>query len=378
MKTFKELNLNDDIIEGLNKQNINTPTEIQSLVINDILDNFDVLGESFTGSGKTLAFVAPLFQKIDISKREMQCLILAPTHELVMQIENQIKLLNKNSSINVTSLPIMGDVNIERQIKKIKENKPHIIVGTAGRVMDLIKKKKITAHTLKTIVIDEADNLLDNTSKDMVTDIIKRAMRDTQILMFSASINENTLKTAMDILKNPKIHKSSKKLSINPKINHFFIETDQRDKFETLRKLIAAENPTKAIVFVNNAYDLKNISEKLNFHNKTTFTLSKNVSKEARQNALESFKKGKINILVSSDLSARGLDISDVTHIINLDFPSNSQEYLHRAGRTARGNNSGNCISIVTSKELTYVKKYEKIFNIKISKANLRNGNLIY
>ena len=378
MKTFKELNLNDDIIEGLNKQNINTPTEIQSLVINDILDNFDVLGESFTGSGKTLAFVAPLFQKIDISKREMQCLILAPTHELVMQIENQIKLLNKNSSINATSLPIMGDVNIERQIKKIKENKPHIIVGTAGRVMDLIKKKKITAHTLKTIVIDEADNLLDNTSKDMVTDIIKRAMRDTQILMFSASINENTLKTAMDILKNPKIHKSSKKLSINPKINHFFIETDQRDKFETLRKLIAAENPTKAIVFVNNAYDLKNISEKLNFHNKTTFTLSKNVSKEARQNALESFKKGKINILVSSDLSARGLDISDVTHIINLDFPSNSQEYLHRAGRTARGNNSGNCISIVTSKELTYVKKYEKIFNIKISKANLRNGNLIY
>ena len=378
MKTFKELNLNDDIIEGLNKQNINTPTEIQSLVINDILDNFDVLGESFTGSGKTLAFVAPLFQKIDISKREMQCLILAPTHELVMQIENQIKLLNKNSSINVTSLPIMGDVNIERQIKKIKENKPHIIVGTAGRVMDLIKKKKITAHTLKTIVIYEADNLLDNTSKDMVTDIIKRAMRDTQILMFSASINENTLKTAMDILKNPKIHKSSKKLSINPKINHFFIETDQRDKFETLRKLIAAENPTKAIVFVNNAYDLKNISEKLNFHNKTTFTLSKNVSKEARQNALESFKKGKINILVSSDLSARGLDISDVTHIINLDFPSNSQEYLHRAGRTARGNNSGNCISIVTSKELTYVKKYEKIFNIKISKANLRNGNLIY
>ncbi|MDD5793972.1 MAG: DEAD/DEAH box helicase [Clostridiales bacterium] len=377
MKTFKELNLNKEIIEGLNKQNIKTPTEIQNLVIEDILNGFDVLAESFTGSGKTLAFVAPILQKIDTSKKEMQCLILAPTHELVIQTENQIKLLSKNSCINVTSLPIMGDVNIDRQIKKIKDTKPHIIVGTAGRVMDLIKKKKITAHTLKTIVIDEADNLLDNTSKNMVKDIIKKSMRDTQILMFSASINENALKTAMDILKNPKIHKSSKKLSINPNINHFFIEVDKRDKFETLRKLIAAENPTKAIVFVNNAYDLKNTSEKLNFHNKTTFTLSKNVSKESRQNALESFRKGKINILVSSDLSARGLDINDVTHIINLDFPSNSEEYLHRAGRTARGKASGKCISIVTSREITYVKKYEKIFNIKIKKASLKNGNLI-
>ena len=121
MKTFKELNLNKEIIEGLNKQNIKTPTEIQNLVIEDILNGFDVLAESFTGSGKTLAFVAPILQKIDTSKKEMQCLILAPTHELVIQTENQIKLLSKNSCINVTSLPIMGNVNIDRQIKKIKD-----------------------------------------------------------------------------------------------------------------------------------------------------------------------------------------------------------------------------------------------------------------
>ena len=138
MKSFKELGLNENIINGLNKQGIETPTEIQSLSISDILDGMDVIGEAHTGSGKTLAFLAPIFQKIDETKREMQVLILAPTHELVMQINNQIKLLSTNSEKAVTSLNIIGDVNIDKQIKKLKEVKPHIIVGTPGRVLDLM------------------------------------------------------------------------------------------------------------------------------------------------------------------------------------------------------------------------------------------------
>ena len=142
MKSFKELGLNDSIISGLYKQNITIPTHIQNLVIPEILNNKDIIGESHTGSGKTLAFVSPLFQKIDYSKKELQVLILAPTHELVMQIENQVKLLAKNSEIPVTSLAVMGDVNIDKQIKKLKDIKPHIIVGSTGRVLDLIKKKK--------------------------------------------------------------------------------------------------------------------------------------------------------------------------------------------------------------------------------------------
>ena len=146
MKSFKELGLNENIINGLNKQGIETPTEIQSLCISDILDGRDVIGEADTGSGKTLAFLAPLFQKIDETKREMQVLILAPTHELVMQINNQIKLLSTNSEKTVTSLNIIGDVNIDKQIKKLKEVKPHIIVGTPGRVLDLMNKKKIASH----------------------------------------------------------------------------------------------------------------------------------------------------------------------------------------------------------------------------------------
>lgn len=376
MKTFNELGLNETIIDGLKIQGIEVPTEIQELCIPEVLNNKDVIGEAHTGSGKTLAFVAPIFQKIDTSKREMQALILAPTHELVMQIEAQVKLLSENSKMGVTSLSIIGDVNIEKQIKRLKDIKPHIIVGSTGRVLDLIKKKRIAAHTIKTIVLDEADNLLDNTSSEMVKDLVKKTMRDRQLMVFSATVNENTLKAASELMNEPVIFKSNGKVSLNPNIEHYYIEVDPRDKFETLRKLIAATNPEKALVFVNKGYEINMIADKLNFNNKATFAIHKGVSKEQRQNALESFRTGKINILVSSDISARGLDIQGITHIINLDFPTNANEYLHRAGRTARGTNTGCTISLVTKKEVAALRVYEREFKISIEKKTLSYGEL--
>lgn len=377
MKSFKDLGLNENIIEGLRLQGITEPTEIQSLSIPEILENRDVIGEAHTGSGKTLAFVAPLFQKIDTSKREMQCLILAPTHELVMQIESQVKLLAENSKIPVTSLTIIGDVNIDKQIKKIKDIKPHILVGTPGRVLDLMNKKKITAHTLKTLVIDEADNLLDNTSSAFVNDIIKKTLRDRQLLVFSATINKNTVDISKNLMKDPAIFKSEAKVPLNPNIEHMYIEVQERDKFEVLRKLIAATNPDKTIVFVNGTFNNNLIADKLSYHNKTAFAMNNRLTKEQRQNALESFRSGKINILVSTDVTARGLDIQDVTHIINLDFPTNSLEYLHRAGRTARGSNSGTTITLVANhKEKSLLKIYEREYNIKINKKTLSHGKL--
>ena len=377
MKSFKELGLNENIINGLNKQGIETPTEIQSLSISDILDGMDVIGEAHTGSGKTLAFLAPIFQKIDETKREMQVLILAPTHELVMQINNQIKLLSANSEKAVTSLNIIGDVNIDKQIKKLKEVKPHIIVGTPGRVLDLMNKKKIASHQIKTIVIDEGDNLLDNTSSNFVKDIVKKTMRDRQLLIFSATISNKTLSTAKELMKDPIIYKNKQQVSLNPNIEHYYIEVDQREKVEVLRKLLSAVNPEKALVFVNKSFDINIVKDKLNYHNKSAFAMHNRLTKEERQNALESFRNGKINILISSDMTARGLDIDNITHIINLDFPKNSEEYLHRAGRTARGNNSGITISLVTPKEKGAIRIYERDFKIKIQKKNLSYGKLI-
>ena len=375
--SFNELNINNSIVVGLEKQNITIPTGIQETAIPFALENKDIIAEAHTGTGKTLAFLIPIFEKINVEKREMQAIILAPTHELVVQIESQIKLLSTNSGINVTSLSIMGESNIEKQIKKLKEVKPHIIVGSPGRILDLIKKKKITAHTIKTIVLDEADNLLSKNKPVIIKDIIKSTMKDRQLMFFSASINKETLNLAKTLVKDVEIIKIENKSEINPKIEHICILGSLRDRFENLRKLLAAEQPQRAIVFVNNNTDLRQINEKLQYHKVKSTAIYGNASKEERQRALDAFRRGKCNVLVSSDLSARGLDIPEVSHIISLDFPVNPDEYLHRAGRTARGDNSGVSVCLITNKDIEILQSYEKAFGIEFTVKKLYGGKLM-
>lgn len=376
-KSFNELNINQSIVMALKKQNITTPTGIQETSIPFALENKDIIAEAHTGTGKTLAFLIPIFEKINLEKREMQAIILAPTHELVVQIESQIKLLATNSHMNIKSLSIMGESNIEKQIKKLKEIKPHIIVGSPGRILDLIKKRKITAHTIKTIVLDEADNLLSKNKPTIIKDIIKSTMKDRQLMFFSASINKETLNLAKTLVKEVEIIKIENKSEINPRIEHICILGSLRDRFENLRKLLAAEQPKRAIVFVNNNTELRQINEKLQYHKVKSTAIYGNASKEERQRALDSFRRGKCNVLVSSDLSARGLDIPEVSHIISLDFPVNPDEYLHRAGRTARGDNSGVSVCLITNKDIEILQSYEKAFGIEFTVKKLYGGKLM-
>ncbi|MEE0566877.1 MULTISPECIES: DEAD/DEAH box helicase [unclassified Clostridium] len=376
-KSFNELNINQSIVMALKKQNITTPTGIQETSIPFALENKDIIAEAHTGTGKTLAFLIPIFEKINLEKREMQAIILAPTHELVVQIESQIKLLATNSHMDIKSLSIMGESNIEKQIKKLKEIKPHIIIGSPGRILDLIKKRKITAHTIKTIVLDEADNLLSKNKPTIIKDIIKSTMKDRQLMFFSASINKETLNLAKTLVKEVEIIKIENKSEINPRIEHICILGSLRDRFENLRKLLAAEQPKRAIVFVNNNTELRQINEKLQYHKVKSTAIYGNASKEERQRALDSFRRGKCNVLVSSDLSARGLDIPEVSHIISLDFPVNPNEYLHRAGRTARGNNSGVSLCLITNKDIEILQSYEKAFGIEFTVKKLYGGKLM-
>lgn len=376
-KSFNELNINQSIVMALKKQNITTPTGIQETSIPFALENKDIIAEAHTGTGKTIAFLIPIFEKINLEKREMQAIILAPTHELVVQIESQIKLLATNSHMDIKSLSIMGESNIEKQIKKLKEIKPHIIVGSPGRILDLIKKRKITAHTIKTIVLDEADNLLSKNKPTIIKDIIKSTMKDRQLMFFSASINKETLNLAKTLVKEVEIIKIENKSEINPRIEHICILGSLRDRFENLRKLLAAEQPKRAIVFVNNNTELRQINEKLQYHKVKSTAIYGNASKEERQRALDSFRRGKCNVLVSSDLSARGLDIPEVSHIISLDFPVNPDEYLHRAGRTARGDNSGVSVCLITNKDIEILQSYEKAFGIEFTVKKLYGGKLM-
>ena len=377
MNKTNDINLNSNLVKALNMQGINNLNKIQSLVYNDIKNHIDLIIQSETGSGKTLAYLLPLFEKIDTTKRETQVIVLAPTHELVIQIVDQIKLLANNSTINVTTLPLIGEVNIQKQIKNIKNTKPHIVVGTSGRILDLIKQRKLKVHNVKTIVLDEVDSLISSKNLNSVKDIIKSTLRDRQVLAFSASTSEKCINTLINIMKEPKIVKTSPKISANKNINHIYLSCDKRDKFKYLRKSLAALNPKKAIVFVNDEDTIEIINDKLNFHNKNSVCIYGNMTKEARKKALNKFKLGKAKVLVSSDLSARGLDIKDVTHIFNLDFPVSSNEYIHRCGRTGRAGKTGNAVSIVTNKELGAIRVLSKEFNLNIKHKDLYEGKLI-
>jgi superfamily II DNA/RNA helicase len=371
--SFDTLGLNARLIKGLEIQKITKPTNIQCKAIPLALENKDIIGQSHTGSGKTLAYLIPLFEKIDTGKREMQAIILTPTHELALQIDRQIKLLSENAKIPVTSIAIIGQVNIKKQIEKLRE-KPHIIVGSTGRIFELIKLRKINAHTVRTIVIDEGDKLLDENNLTGVKDVIKTTMRDRQLMMFSATLNQNTLNTAMKLMKTPEVLQVADVHSMSPTITHMYIVAEQRDKIEILRKLVASIKPEKAIVFVNKSDLIEITSAKLQYHHIAASAIYGTATKEERRQALQGLRNGKIQLLVASDLAARGLDIEGVTHIFNLDLPEDSKEYLHRVGRTGRMGKPGTAISIATKKEIQWIKKYEKDFKIHVEEKVIFKG----
>lgn len=378
MKTlFSELDLKEGLITALEKQNISYPTEIQSKAIPLILDNKDVLGQSATGTGKTLAYLLPLFQKIDTTKKEMQTLILTPTHELAMQVYDQVQLLQKNSEMPVTSAVIIGNVNIKKQVEELR-GKQHIIIGSAGRILALIQMKKIKAHTLKTIVIDEFDSLLHKSNKKDIEDIIKTTLRDRQLLFFSASANNEAIKIAQDLSKELQILNMKGENPLSTSIEHYYFRTKLREKMDLLRKVISAAKPTKALIFINKSYDVEKTVERLKHHNLSVGGIHGTDNKQSRKNTLDAFREGKLQLLVASDVLARGLDVSGVTHIINLDMPESPKEYLHRVGRTGRAGASGTAISLISNrKDEDILSRCGKELKIKVVEKDLYEGKIV-
>ena len=372
--SFKNLEINDKIINGLNSLGINTPTEIQKRIIPLILSGENIIGQSETGTGKTLAYLLPIIEKIDTSKKEMQCIILAPTHELVVQINNTINELKKEAALDITSTTLIGSGNIKRQIDNLKA-KPHIIVGSCGRVLELIRKKKVSAHTIKSIIMDEVDKLLDKNNLPVIKDIIKATQKQSQIIMISATLNNKTLDIAKTLKENINVI-SVKNNKVNENINHNYIKTDSRKKIETLRKLINAIKAERILVFNNDSYVTNTVVENLKANNIKIDSIGGNNKMEDRKRALETFRKENIKVLIASDVAARGLDIKGVAHVINLDIPEDSNDYLHRAGRVGRGNEKGEVFSLVDEKEEEIIKIYEKNLKINIKERNLYKGNI--
>jgi superfamily II DNA/RNA helicase len=367
--------MDQSIVTALKKQSITIPTNVQRRVIPEVLKNKDLIVRSQTGTGKTLAYLIPIFEMLKKSN-DLHTIILVPTHELAAQVHKQIEFLSQNSDIKVRSALIIGNVNIERQISKLKE-KPQIIVGSAGRILELIKKRKITAHTVKSIIIDEADRLmLENTVED-VKAIIKTTLRERQIMMFSATISSLTVKKAEEIMKEPEYIEVEEVIAVPDTIEHIYFVAEERDKVEVLRKLLRIINPERAIVFAGKSDEIEIILSKLLYHKFNVYAIHGANIKLDRKKALDDFKSGKVQILLASDIAARGLDIRGITHVFNLNAPEDPKAYVHRVGRTGRAGNSGVAVSIVSPKELLTIKSYKNTLKINMTEKALYEGKIV-
>ena len=374
-KSFTEAGLSQKLEDGLKKQGITSCTPIQEKIIPVFMSKKDIIAQSETGSGKTLAYLLPLFMKIDAETRNNQAIVLTPTHELAAQVEKQAVLLAENSGIPVKSILVIGGASMLRQIEKLRE-KPQLIIGSPGRILELIKKRKIMAHTIKTIVVDEADRLLDDLNYEEVYGVIHTTLKERQLVMLSASMDKKIVEKAKELMNDPQLIRPSDQPRLPGSISHYYIRLDKREKIEMLRKIIHGEKPEKAIVFLNNPENIEVTVEKLNYHGIKATGIYGQAYKNDRKNAMDQFREGRVSVLVASDIGASGLDIAGITHVINMDIPEEPVYYLHRAGRTGRGGQQGKVISLVTDYEKKFIGKYERAFGIKILPKTMSYGKL--
>ena len=373
---FETLGLRPELIEGLQKQGIKEVIGIQDKMFTGILTGENIIACSQTGSGKTLGYLLPIFQRQENVKKGLQVVILVSTHELGLQVHRQVELLAANSDIFMRSVAVFGNANINSQIKLLK-TKPQIVIGTPGRVLDLMEKKHIPAHLAQTIIVDEGDFLFNPKNIDTVSAVIKKAMRDTQLVVVSASISDDTRAVVEEMGKQPTMIQETEKLIIPSRITHIRVECEEREKPECLRKLMAAIGPTKAIGIVNNKNLLEEVAAKMKYHKVSTDYIHGESTQQDRKNIMDAFRRGKLQLLLATDLVARGMDFDDIDVVFCVTASENPNDYLHKAGRTGRGKKEGMCVSLVSPREASLYQAYEREFGIKIQKKYLREGKLI-
>ncbi len=373
--SFTNLKISNDLINALAVEKITAPTPIQAKVIPLALDNKDLIVQSETGTGKTLSYLIPLFEKLNTPKNETEVIIMTPTHELVIQIQRQIERLATNSKYPITSTTLIGNVNIKRQIDKLKQ-KPRIIVGSAGRILELIKAKKLFARGIKTVILDEADRLLDINNRESVMSVIKETAVEKQILLFSASITEDTINKAAALSKTFEIVKLEGEPVIPETITHEYFVTTQQEKIETLRKIIGIIKPVKTLIFLNKNDQIDNLTAKLEYHNLKVGALHGTFRKLDRKKVMDDFRSGKLTILIASDIAARGLQLDGVTHVFNMDIPEAPKEYLHRAGRTGRNGVGGVVISLLTDREVPLLRVVQNKYGFVLTEKDMYNGKI--
>ena len=372
--TFSEINVNADLIAALAKQKIIEPTPIQAVAFPVLLAGKDAYLNAETGTGKTLAYLLPLFCRIDPKVAATQLVVVAPTHELALQIQRQCCDLAVNAGWPVSTLLLIGGTLIDRQVEKLKK-KPQIVVGSPGRIRELIQLGKLKAHLVKSLVIDEADRLLVEESLPAIRDLLHVLPRDRQLVFVSATQQPESAGVIASLAPSLVMLQTAA-VPMNPDIEHFGMVCEERDKPDVLRSLLHALQPERAIVFVHRTETAEIVAAKLAYHHVSVAQLHGAFDKGDRKQAMDDFRGGRATVLIASDVAARGLDIPGVTHIFNLDAPTLSKAYLHRVGRTARAGASGVAFTLFTEAETQLARRYEEDLGIVVRRVRLREGQL--
>lgn len=355
------------------KSNYAEPTAIQQAVVSPILQGKDVLAQSPTGTGKTVAYLLPMIEQIQENSNSLQAVVLAPSRELVMQIFQEVQKWTDGSNISAASL--VGGANIKRQLDKLK-GKPQIVVGTPGRILELIKMKKLKMHEVKTMVLDEGDQLLVKEHLDTVRTIVKSTMNDRQLLLFSATSLEDTDQIIEMIGRKPEIITIERSEAVSSDVNHYYLICEPRDKANLLRK-IAAMDGMKGLVFVRDVGNMTVLAEKLKYEKVSLDILHSELGKNEREKALRAIRNGDVNILLATDVAARGLDVEGLTHVIHSDFPADMEQYIHRSGRTGRMGAAGTVVSLVTPREERELKKFGRQLDLQVQLRRLHGGKFV-
>jgi superfamily II DNA/RNA helicase len=373
--TFADLHLPAELIQALEKQQITEPTPIQVAAIPVLLAGEDAYLHAETGTGKTLAYLLPSYCRIDAATSATQAIIVAPTHELAIQIQRQCSELAQNAGSPIRTVLLIGGTPLDRQIDKLKK-KPHLVVGSPGRIAELLEKGKLKSKFLRTIVIDEADRLLNEESLAAIRSIIKATTPKPQLVFASATHESETSGVLASLSPNVKMLEAGA-AAVNQNIDHLYLVCEERDKPDELRKLLHSLNPERAIVFVHRNDIAEKITAKLAHHHIPVADLTGAMHKEDRKRAMDAFRKAELNVLIASDVAARGLDIKGVTHVFNFDVPTLSKAYLHRVGRSGRAGAKGMAISLMNEVEARLVRRYETELDIRLQQIRMREGRVV-
>jgi ATP-dependent RNA helicase DeaD len=368
MKTltkFEELGISQATLKAVLKMGFEEATPIQSETIPLGLKGIDLIGQAQTGTGKTAAFGIPLVEKVDVKMDAIQGIIIAPTRELAIQVSEELYKIGAGKRVRV--LPIYGGQDISRQIRSLKKA-PHIIVGTPGRVLDHINRKTMRLDTVNTVILDEADEMLNMGFIEDIESILASTPAERQTLLFSATMPGPIQRMAEKFMKDPQIVRVKTKEMTVPLIEQYYIEVQERNKFDVLTRLLDIQSPELAIVFGRTKRRVDELAEALTLRGYTAEGIHGDLTQAKRMSVLRKFKEGTVDVLVATDVAARGLDISGVTHVYNFDIPQDPESYVHRIGRTGRAGKTGVAMTFITPREKSYLAVVEKTTKRKMER----------